>query len=248
MYPQAKLRPGSLPTNRIMFDYVGSWLAGWRNYVCLYNLGACPALGWLARPREAERGGAWKEQACHALGWRPQKAYVTHTCTHSRSQLCLWECFGEAWGASEMLGNASGRLGEAWGGLGKACGKCLGNDSGRLGEAWGGLFCPCSASLGKLGRLGAAWGGLGNAWERFGEAWGMFGNASGGSGRLGEAWGRLGECFVNASGKAWGGMLGNASGRLGPLWASASQPKGCFWSTCLRFYVFMVQPGRQPSA
>ena len=221
------VRPGSLSC---------AWLAGWL---------AGGLAGWL-RPREAQRGGAWIEQACHALGWRPQKAYVTHTCTHSRSQLVgmlrggfgrfgnAWECFREAWGGL-------GRLREGlWEVLGKS-----------LGEAWGGLgglFCPCSASLGKLGRLGAAWGGLGNAWERFGEAWGMFGNASGGSGRLGEAWGRLGECFVNASGKAWGGMLGNSSGRLGPLWASASLPKGCFWSTCLRFDVFMVQPGRQPSA
>ena len=53
---------------------------------------------------------------------------------------------------------------------------------------------------------------------------------------------------MNASGKlgeAWGEMLGNAWGRLGPLWASASLPKGCFWSTCLRFDVFMFGPARQ---
>ena len=71
-----------------------------------------------------------------------------------------------------------------------------------------------------------------------GNAWGMF---RGGLGRLGEAcsfharplWGslgslgRLGECL---------GMLRGGLGRLGPLWAPASQPKGCFWSTCLHFH------------
>ena len=60
----------------------------------------------------------------------------------------------------------------------------MGNASGRLGEAWGGLFYPRSASLGKLGRLGEAWGMLGNASGRLGEARGLLGNASG---RLGEA-------------------------------------------------------------
>ena len=49
-----------------------------------------------------------------------------------------------------MLGNASGRLGEAWGRLGE----CFVNDLGKLGEAWG---------------------GLGAAWECFGEAWGGLG-------------------------------------------------------------------------
>ena len=37
-------------------------------------LGECFGEAWLrpreARPREAQRGGAWIEQACHALGWR----------------------------------------------------------------------------------------------------------------------------------------------------------------------------------
>ena len=75
-------------------------------------------------------------------------------------------------------------------------------------DARGRLFYPRSATLGKLGRPGAAWGGLWNAWERFGEAWGMLGNASG---RLGEAWGGLGkawgmlcECFGEGLGRnAW---------------------------------------------
>ena len=65
--PQAELRPGSLPTSRITTRELAGWLAE----LCLYDLGACPALGWLAgwlvgwlaeaqrgpeRRREAERG------------------------------------------------------------------------------------------------------------------------------------------------------------------------------------------------
>ena len=82
-FPQAELRPGRLPTMRITTrepthkqNYVppGSWLAGW----LAGALAGWPAeglAGWLAesqrvpeRPREAWRGGAWIEQACHALG------------------------------------------------------------------------------------------------------------------------------------------------------------------------------------
>ena len=49
-----------------------------------------------------------------------------------------------------MLGNALGRLGEAWGKLGE----CFVNASGRLGKAWG--------MLGNFsGRLGEAWASLG---------------------------------------------------------------------------------------
>ena len=134
--------------------------------------------------------------------------------------------------------------------MGKACGKCLGNDSGRLGEAWGGLFCPCSASLGKLGRLGAAWGGLGNAWERFGEAWGMLGNASGRFGEawggLGKAWGMLCECF----GEAWGG-LGNAWECFGEAWGglglSGPQPASRKDAFGALFCSFMNGPASQPA-
>ncbi len=69
-----------------------------------------------------------------------------------------------------MLGNASGRLGEAWGRLGECLGmlrgglgrlgECLGMLRGSLGKAW---ECFVNAS----GKLGEAWGGLGNAWECF---------------------------------------------------------------------------------
>ena len=101
--PQAELRPGKLPTSRITtrepthkqnYDQGTGWLAGWRNY----DQGACPALGWLAgwgagwlaeaqrgpeRPREAQRGGAWIEQACHALGWRlPTSRFATREVRH----------------------------------------------------------------------------------------------------------------------------------------------------------------------
>ena len=77
MYPQPELRPGS-------------WLAGWRN--C--DQGTCNALGWLAgwqggwlagwlRPREAQRGRAWIEQACHVLGWRlPTNRFQTTEAPH----------------------------------------------------------------------------------------------------------------------------------------------------------------------
>ena len=53
---------------------------------------------------------------------------------------------------------------------------------------------------------------------------------------LGNASGRLGECL---------GMLRGGLGRLGPLWASASQPKGCFWSTFLHFYGPASQPAKR---
>ena len=66
-YPQAELRPGSWLAGWLA--ELAGWLAGW--------LG-----GWLAgllrprkaqkgpeRPREAQRSGAWIEQACRALGW-----------------------------------------------------------------------------------------------------------------------------------------------------------------------------------
>ena len=92
--PQAELRPGSLPTSRITTRELAGWLAGWRNY----DEGACPALCWLAgwgagwlaeaqrgpeRPREAQRGGAWIEQACHALGWRlPTSRFRTREAPH----------------------------------------------------------------------------------------------------------------------------------------------------------------------
>ena len=144
-----------------------------------------------------------------------------------------------------MLQGGLGRLGEASGRLVGSAWEMIGGGFGRLGEACSVHARPLWGSLGGLGRLGAAWGMLGNASGRLGECLGML---RGGSGRLGEAWGRLGECFVNASGKlgeAWGGMLGNASGRLGPLWASASQPKGCFWSTFLHFYGPASQPAKR---
>ena len=78
--PQAELRPGSLPTSRITTRELAGWLAGgittrepvMRLAGWLAGWGA----GWLAeaqrgpeRPREAQRGGPWIEQACHALGW-----------------------------------------------------------------------------------------------------------------------------------------------------------------------------------
>ncbi len=84
--PQAELQPGSLcthkqnynqgayvPTSRIATrDLAGSLARG-----ITYDQGACHALGWLAswgagwlvgcgqeRPRQAQKGGAWIEQAC----------------------------------------------------------------------------------------------------------------------------------------------------------------------------------------
>ena len=195
MYPQAiTTREPTHKQNYVhMFDYVGIWLAGWRNYVCLYNLGACPALGWLARPRDAERGGAWKEQACHALGWRPQKAYVTHTHAHTpgRSSACrnasrrlgaLRKCLGMLQGGLGRLGEASGRLvGSAW--------EMIGEGLGRLGEACSVHARPLWGSLGGLGRLGAAWGMLGNASGRLGECLGMLREVRGDLERLGEGLG-----------------------------------------------------------
>ena len=109
------------PTHKQNYVRLGSWLAGWRNYVCttwelVLRLAGWLAgwwAGWLARPREAERGGAWKEQACHALGWRPQKAYVTHTHAHTpgRSSACR--------NASRRLGSLRKCLGMLQGGLGR---------------------------------------------------------------------------------------------------------------------------------
>ena len=71
-YPQAELRPGSWLAGWLA--ELAGWLAGW--------LG-----GWLAgllrprkaqkgpeRPREAQRSGAWIEQACRALGWGSPQA------------------------------------------------------------------------------------------------------------------------------------------------------------------------------
>ena len=84
--PQAELRPGRLPTSRITTrepthkqncDQGAGWLAGWLAGGITYDQGACHALGWLAswgagwlvgcgqeRPRQAQKGGAWIEQAC----------------------------------------------------------------------------------------------------------------------------------------------------------------------------------------
>ena len=70
-YPQAGLRPGS-------------WLAGWLAELAGWLTGWLG--GWLAglltprkaqkgpeRPREAQKSGAWIEQACRALGWGSRK-------------------------------------------------------------------------------------------------------------------------------------------------------------------------------
>ena len=168
------VQPGSLSC---------AWLAGWL---------AGGLAGWL-RPREAQRGGAWKEQACHALGWRPQKAYVTHTHAHTpgRSSACgnasgrlgaLRKCLGMLQGGLGRLGEASGRLvGSAW--------EMIGGGLGRLGEACSVHARPLWGSLGGLGRLGAAWGMLGNASGRLGECLGMLREVRGGLGRLGEGLG-----------------------------------------------------------
>ena len=65
-YPQAELPRGS-------------WLAGW---LVVLRPGSLRLAGWLRRPREArreaareaQRGGARMEQACHAFGWKLPQA------------------------------------------------------------------------------------------------------------------------------------------------------------------------------
>ena len=78
----------SISIHKQNFDReLAGWLAGWRNY----DQGTCHALGWLAgwlrgwlagrvpeRPKEAQRGGAWIELACHALGWRLPTSRFTY--------------------------------------------------------------------------------------------------------------------------------------------------------------------------
>ena len=76
------------PTSRIMYVQEaypqaelprGSWLAGW---LVVLRPGSLRLAGWLRRPREAEdrrpreaqRGGAGMEQACHAFGWKLPQA------------------------------------------------------------------------------------------------------------------------------------------------------------------------------
>ena len=42
------------------------------------------------RPREAHRGGAWIEQACHALGWRiPTRRFTTREAPHFYAALVI---------------------------------------------------------------------------------------------------------------------------------------------------------------
>ena len=108
--PQAELRPGRLPTSRIttreahhkhnydqgaypQAERPGTWLTGWLAELRPGNL-SCAWFGGLAgwwaeahrgpeRPREAQRGGAWIEQACHALGWRlPTSRFTTREAPH----------------------------------------------------------------------------------------------------------------------------------------------------------------------
>ena len=63
-HPQAELRPGSWPAG---------WLAAWLR----------PEERGQDRPREAQRVGAWIEQACHALCWRlPTRRFATREVRH----------------------------------------------------------------------------------------------------------------------------------------------------------------------
>ena len=42
-----------------------------------------PREAYIERPREAQRGGAWIEQTCHALGWRlPTSRFTTREAPH----------------------------------------------------------------------------------------------------------------------------------------------------------------------
>ena len=74
-----------LHTSRITSRELASCLAGWLGGLRSGNLSCAWLAGWLAgwgagwlaeaqrgpeRPREAQRGGAWIERACHALGGR----------------------------------------------------------------------------------------------------------------------------------------------------------------------------------
>ena len=105
--PQAESRPGSLCTHKQNYDQ-GAYpqtelcttreLAGWLAELCLYDLGACPALGWLAGwwagwLAEAQRGPERRsvDRTGLSCAWleAPEGLCHTHTCTHSRSQLCL---------------------------------------------------------------------------------------------------------------------------------------------------------------
>ena len=104
-YPQAELLPGS---------WLAGWLAGWGDYIRPGNVSCAWLAGWLAGglagcgealgfqwisvgpfavhtgvccgPRGAQRGGAWIEQACHALGWRlPASRITTREPTHKQN-------------------------------------------------------------------------------------------------------------------------------------------------------------------
>ena len=84
--PQAESRPGSLCTHNQNYDQ-GAYsqtelcstreLAGWLAELCLYDLGACPALGWLA---------GW------LVGWLAGKAQRVpeRPSVERTSLLCAW--------------------------------------------------------------------------------------------------------------------------------------------------------------
>ena len=145
------------------------WAHIWAQYVRLYVIrlekgfmqvirlehvkALCNQAGWLA---EAQRGPERPtEGSTHTHTHTRTHAHThtpTHTHTHARTPGRSSAC-GNASGrlgeASEVLGIASGRLGESWGGLGKACAKCVGNDSEQLTD-WE-AACPNSAKKASKG-------------------------------------------------------------------------------------------------